>query len=305
MRGYIRIAIISDLHTVQKGKSKRILSEAFSSITEHEADIVLSAGDNVNGGQSGEYETLQASISEHLGGIPFYAALGNHDYFANDDHSIASDKARKRFFEDILRKTHLIDVYKNGTYSICFQGIHIIFLDCINNNKNFRFEEETEKWLESELEKSREEHIHIIVNHLPLAIHNLGRGKRNVQFMAGNNKLQKLIDCYDNIIYISGHTHYSLNSIYPSVEWDENGNIYINASSVGNAQAAPEVVSEVRRQTAGLFCDTAAYKELHGRLKSSSMGLFLDIYENKINICGYNFATKEYIPKCNFEFELK
>ena len=79
----IRIALVSDMHTTQKGRSKRILSEAFTAIREQKADLVISAGDNTNGCQTAEYEVLQNSVKNHLPEeTPFLAALGNHDYFA-------------------------------------------------------------------------------------------------------------------------------------------------------------------------------------------------------------------------------
>lgn len=298
----VRIALISDLHTTQKGKSKRILSEAFTTIREQGANFVICAGDNTNGGQAAEFEALQDSVNNHLPDTPFLAALGNHDYFANDLHSVASLESRKQFLNGMFQQSDSVSAFRNGNYSIWFYGIHIIFLDCINDNKNFRFGDEAEDWLTAELEKSRNERFSILVNHIPLSQHNLGRGKLDRVFMAGNNKLQKVIDRFSNVIYISGHTHYSLDSAYPSAEQDENGNIYINASSVGNAQVAPEVLQEVKRKTAELSPDDPEYKKLHKRLKASSLGWLLDVYEGGIKLAGYDFARKIEIRRSIFKF---
>lgn len=200
------IALISDFHTTEKGKSKRILSTAFTAIKEKRVDAVLSAGDNVNGCQQTEFDVLKASISNYLDGIPFYTALGNHDYFSNNPDDISNEKARDDFFNLMLDQNNSANRFQNGAYSLYLNGIHIIFLDCVQNSRNFRFDDEQAKWLESELEGSINDRFRFVVNHLPLAAHNLGCKKKTREFTAGDSKLQRIIDRYNNIIYISGHT---------------------------------------------------------------------------------------------------
>ncbi|MGN0502027.1 MAG: hypothetical protein ACI4HN_03785 [Ruminococcus sp.] len=80
--------------------------------------------------------------------------------------------------------------------------------------------------------RSQEDRLRIIVNHLPLAKHNLGCNKKTKKFISGDGRLQKLIDESGKIIYISGHIHNRLDSDFPSAEQDKSGNIYINAGSV-------------------------------------------------------------------------
>lgn len=300
----LTIAIISDLHTTEKGKCKRILDEAFEEIQKNKVDFVLSAGDNVNGCQQGEFDMLTASINNCLKDIPFYTALGNHDYFPNNQGDVPNKNARNEFFDKLLYKNDSVNRFQNGTYSLYLNGIHIIFLDCIQNKRNFKFDDEQAAWLESELEKSKDDRFRIVVNHLPLAEHNLGCKKKSKKFMAGNDKLQHIIDKYNNIIYISGHTHNRIDSDYSSAEQDEHENIYLNAGSIGNTQPCVLDTKRLKPIRASLTKDSEEYKALDRYFKMASMGLFLEIHDKYISVKGYDFSYKEYIERCNFVFEI-
>ena len=298
------IAIVSDLHTTEKGKSRRLLAEAFGAINQCRVDLVISAGDNVNGCQRNEFASLTASLKNHLFDIPFYVALGNHDYFPNNPDDVADENARNDFMNMLLAQNETVNRYKNGTYSMRFNGIHIIFLDCIQNNRNFKFDIDQAEWLKNELEKSKNDRFRIIVNHLPLAMHNLGRKRKVKEFMAGNGRLQKIIDGYNNIIYISGHTHNCIDSDYPSAEQDELGNIYLNSGSVGNTQPCLLDTKRLKPLRDSLPQDSDEYKELNRYFKMGSMGLFLEINDDCVCVKGYDFSQKEYIPRCDFVFNI-
>lgn len=300
----VRIALLSDFHAVQKGRSKRMLYDAFTAVKEHKADFVLSAGDNVNGCQQGEFDILYSSIENNIGDIPLYSALGNHDYFANDCKDTPCDEARSEFFENMLSHGEITGRHKFGSYSLRIKGIQVIFLDCIAGSEKFAFDEDLAEWLENELKESNNDRFRIIVNHLPLASHNLGCRNKNDAFMAGNSKLQSIIDSFGNIIYVSGHTHNRIDSDYPSAEQDENGNVYLNAGSVGNTQPCLNDIKRLKPLRDSLPKDSEEYKEINRYFKTASMGLFMDIYEDCITIKGYDFSQKKYIPRCNFIFSI-
>ena len=298
-----RIAVISDLHTVQKGNSKRQLFEAFEGVREQKADLVISAGDNTNSCQQGEFEILEASVRRHLGGIPFFAALGNNDYFSDRADMIPSPEARERYLDGIRQQNGYAGAGGFGTYTVCFNGIHLLFLDCIRDDAQFRFDDETAEWLRAELEDRRDAGLRILVNHLPLANHNLGCRKKTNAFMAGNNKLQRIMDDSGDIVYISGHTHNRPDSDYPSAEQDEYGNTYLNAGSIGNTQPCFRDMSNLRKIKNAVQADSSMAHEINQYFKTRSMGLFLDWYENGLAVNGYDFGSKKWIPRCSFVFE--
>ena len=298
------IAIVSDLHTTEKGKSKRLLAEAFSTINKQGADLDISAGENFNGCQQIEFDVLTASLYNHLSNIPFYAAYGNHDYFSNNPEDIADEGARNDFINMLLSQNETVKRFQNGAYSLHSNGIHFIFLDCIQNNQNFKFDKEQAAWLENELETSKNERFRIVVNHLPLALHNLGCKRKVKEFMAGNGILQGIIDRYNNTIYISGHTHNRIDSDYPSAEQDEFGNVYLNAGSVGNTQPCLLDTKRLKPLRVSLPKDSDEYKEINRYFKMGSMGLLLEINDDCVCVKGYDFSRNEYIKRCDFVFQI-
>ena len=300
----MRIAVISDLHTIQKGRCKRILSEAFSAIRETNTDFVISAGDNTNGCQQGEFVVLRESIRHHLGDIPFYSALGNHDYFSNHQDVIPCIDAREHFLKEMIEQNGSAEVFRYGTYSVRVNGIHIIFLDCIQNKPNFRFDDGLHEWLKKELEKSKDDRFRIIVNHLPLAEHNLGCRQKTHDFMAGNGKLQQLIYKAGKIIYISGHTHNRLDSDYPSAHQDGCGNVYINAGSIGNTQPCTKDTGNLKKLRLSLSKDNPMYTEINRYFKMSSMGWIMDIYKDVAALKGFDYSGAQYIPRASFLFQI-
>lgn len=62
--------------------------------------------------------------------------------------------------------------------------------------------------------------------------HNPKRGDRQ-PYLSRDDQLQRIIDAHRNIIFISGHTHVSMNSDVSCVERDKlRSNIYINDGSI-------------------------------------------------------------------------
>ena len=297
----VKIALISDLHTTVKGKSKRLLGEAFDALRGEEVDLVLSAGDNVNGCQAEEFATLEASLANHLKGIPFFAAAGNHDYFSNHPQDVPQPQARRVFFEKMRSQSFETARFQSGAYSLDFCGIHIIFLDCIRNQKRFCFDEEQALWLEGELENSRSAAWRIVVNHLPLAAHVLGTPKQKA-FMAGNTRLQKILDSHRRIIYVSGHTHNRIDSVYPSAEQDAFGNLYLNAGSVGNTQPCLYDLRRYRALRDSLPRDSEEYRAINRYFKMGSMGLLLRLDADEVQIDGFDFEHAQRIERAHFVF---
>ena len=300
----LTLGLISDLHTTGKGKSRRLLAQAFDALREEQTDLVLSAGDNVNGCQKEEFEVLETSLKNHLAGIPFFAAAGNHDYFSNHPQDVPQPEAREAFFETMLSQPFETTYFQNGNYVLNFQSHHIIFLDCIQNSKKFCFDEQTEQWLEAQLSQSEGEGWRIVVNHLPLGNHVLGTPKQKV-FMAGDTRLQNVLNRHGRVIYVSGHTHNSLDSVYPSAVRDTRGNIYLNAASVGNTQPCIYEMKLHKAQRKSLAKGSEAYRALDRYFKMGSMGLLVRLEDDAVYVEGYDFERDAYIARAHFIFRFK
>lgn len=297
----LTLGLISDIHTTGKGKSRRLLAQAFDALREEQVDLVLSAGDNVNGCQKEEFEVLETSLKNHLAGIPFFAAAGNHDYFSNHPQDVPQPEAREAFFETMLSQPFETTYFQNGNYVLNFQSHHIIFLDCIQNNKKFCFDEQTAQWLEAQLSQSEGEGWRIVVNHLPLGNHVLGTPKQKV-FMAGNARLQDMLNRHSRVLYVAGHTHYRIDSVYPSAEQDAHGNIYLNAGSVGNTQPCLYDVKQYKALRNSLPHDSEEYRNINRYFKMGSMGLLVRLANDAVHVDGYDFARGAYIDRAHFTF---
>ncbi len=86
------------------------------------------------------------------------------------------------------------------------------------------------KWLEAHLNRSDAE-WHILLCHAPLLAHNPKRSDTK-PYLSRDEQLQKNMDANENILFISSHTHISMES-GGCVEHDgARNNIYINDGSI-------------------------------------------------------------------------
>lgn len=103
-------------------------------------------------------------------------------------------------------------------------------------------------------------------------------------FMRDDFALQRILDDNRNIIYISGHTHFNLDSEFPFADYDsERNNIYVCAGGVTWASMSPN-----RKGDTLLHCN----------------GVLVEVTENTLTLRGKEFATGEFIDNCYFRVNL-
>lgn len=119
------------------------------------------------------------------------------------------------------------------------------------------------------------ERYRVVMIHFPLNSYTPGlAGRRQKSFVRDSLKQQKILEKHKNILFISGHTHYSLDSDSPSVLFDtDNQNAYVNTDSVENVIPNQK---EVRNGEAENV--------------SGSMWLYVRVFESTIKIDGIDFA---------------
>ena len=111
-------------------------------------------------------------------------------------------------------------------------GSEIIGLNCVSHWQRFKFPYGAQLvWLEGRLTAS-DAGRHILLCHAPLLAHNPKRGDTK-PYLSRDTQLQKIVDAHRNILFISGHTHISMESPVNGVEHDEaRNNIYLNDGSI-------------------------------------------------------------------------
>ena len=110
--------------------------------------------------------------------------------------------------------------------------IEIIGLNCVSHWRRFKFPYGAQlSWLERHLDTS-DARWHILLCHAPLMAHNPKRSDTK-PYLSRDEQLQRIMDAHGNILFISGHTHISMESPVNCVEHDEARNIiYLNDGSI-------------------------------------------------------------------------
>lgn len=198
------------------------------------ADAVLLAGDLTNDGTPEQLALIQQCIAECLQDMSVLAVAGNHDYPHQPSPMIRAEMCDFLDLQDWLlqRQKHPYGMDESGAWTVRMGEIEIIGLNCVWHWRRFKFKDGAQlNWLEKHLETS-DAIWHIILCHAPLLAHNPKRSDTK-PYLSRDEQLQHILDSHENIIFISGHTHVSMESPVGCVEHDEErSNIYINDGSI-------------------------------------------------------------------------
>ena len=233
MRPNARFAIMSDLHLSAKyGRIRQALRLV------KDADCVILPGDLTNDGAPEQFERFRQCTEEELPNVPVLAVAGNHDYPLHPLPMIYEGVESYDLFQNWLReRASRMGVgcveHACGAYSASLNGIDIVGLNAVSHWRRFVFPHGDQiSWLAAHLE-SQPETRHIVLCHAPLVAHNPGRNLGEAPYLSRDSSLQQVIDASRSVIFLSGHTHISVNDAKGCVEYDgTRDNLYINDSSV-------------------------------------------------------------------------
>lgn len=231
-RPIVRFGVMSDMHlteTTLRRKAYRILNAMKKGSAD--ADMLLLAGDMTNNGKPEQLELLYNIISENVA-CPVFSVTGNHDFPRSP---ITSGEMQYYDLQNKLLENSGATVESDisGAYSARIGQIEIIGLNCVTDYRKFRFPDGQIEWLQRHLDEENDALWHIILCHAPLIAHNPQRPADGHPYLNKDIKLGRIIDSHKNIIFISGHTHFSPNDYNGCVDFDEEkNNIYINDGSV-------------------------------------------------------------------------
>lgn len=225
----MRLLIMSDLHL-----SKKLWQVRKALKMCENADAVLLVGDLTNDGIPEQMALMQQSIAEVLPDTTVLAVPGNHDYPHFPRPMIWESFCDFEALRDWLlaRQPYPFVLDDSGAWAVRMGEIEIIGLNCVWHWRRFKFKDGAQlSWLEKYLETS-DARWHIILCHAPLLAHNPKRSDIK-PYLSRDEKLQSIIDAHKNILFISGHTHVSMESPAGCVERDTvRNNIYINDGSI-------------------------------------------------------------------------
>ena len=279
---HMKIIVFSDLHLSTKDwKVRRALRAA------SQADCVLLVGDITNDGTSEQFERFYRCISEILPNTSIFSVVGNHDVPKEPIPQTIDGISDYCSFQNFLlhqaeRLNWTIEFDTSGAYAACCGDFEIIGLNAVSHWRRFVFEDGAQlDWLDQHLKNSVTKHK-IFLCHAPLLDHAFHRPKQ--PYLNRNKQLQSILDEHKDIICLSGHTHYSLNSSFGCAEKDMLGNIYINTGSV---------------------CPTLlmSNESLQDEEWVEGNGVELDFYSDYLEIIGFSAKSKKRISRAYYRFE--
>lgn len=227
-----KISVLSDIHLTNKtGRTMRALKLASAS------DCILIAGDSVNDGTAEQLKLFRECVNTAVPNtVPLFSVGGNHDFPIKDEESDFDYWNLQNIFLERNKNLGInIEIHESGCWSAENDDIHIFGWKCVGENRNFFFGKKKEQleFLADRLEKNKDKKYHIVCSHAPLIAHNPQRKPDGQPYFDSDRSLQNIIDSYSNIIFVSGHTHFSPNDYSGCVDFDEErNNIYINDGSV-------------------------------------------------------------------------
>ena len=230
----MRVIAMSDLHLSRKPwQVRRALHLAKG------ADLLLLAGDMTNDGKPSQMQAIRRFIEEILPDTPVLAVAGNHDYplaplpripEGTDEYAALQAWLLAR----IEAFGFAVTAHLSGAYAVRMGDTEIIGLNAVSHWRRFVFQDGLQlQWLENRLADSTARR-HIILCHAPLLSRNPKRKAEIVKpYLSRDDQLQQIIDRHRNILFLSGHTHVSLNSPVGCVEYDKaRHNIFLNDGSI-------------------------------------------------------------------------
>lgn len=230
-------SVMSDLHLSGKtGRISRALSMAKYS--------VLIPGDLTNDGFAEQFDRFRCCIEENATDKLILSVTGNHDQLLKPEGTVAPYyDFQKYLFQRVDGLGYPVQEDPSGAYNVLVEEIDVIGLQCVTEGRKITFGTGAQlKWLERHLDEENNAKWHIILCHAPLLAHNPHRND-GASYFSKDGELQRIVNFHGNIIFISGHTHFSPNTKQGSVEYSrDTGTIYIDDGSVTPTELCGEAL---------------------------------------------------------------
>ena len=233
--------VMTDLHLSSKPwKVRKALSMG------KDYDAVLISGDMTNDGTQEQMELFWQCVNEVIPDVPVFTVTGNHDYprdpLPQIPHGVCDYPALQ---QKLLNRAETMGISyqldESGAFVATMADTKIIGLNAATHWRRFKFPDNAQlEWLVSHLQAS-EAKRHIILCHAPLRLHHPYRPENGECYLSRDSVLQRIIDAAQTeVIFLSGHTHYSMNCREGCVEMAEGNHLYINAGSIRPTALKPD-----------------------------------------------------------------
>ncbi len=251
MEGAVRLGFVTDLHLSDKpwrvGKALALAGTG---------DGVLCAGDMVNDGTAEQFALLRRLIEDRLPpDTPMLAVAGNHDFPVPSvpDTGEGFFVLQERLLDRAERLGLAVERGPGGGWAAGLKGVDIVGLNAAVPGRRLAFRDPEQLfWLDRHLTDTKAA-WHVVLCHAPLLSHNPQRRRPgDMPYFSRDGQLQKILEAHRNILFLSGHTHISMNCLTGCVETDRERRIlYVNGGSVRTTTLKPEEPLRPREWTDG------------------------------------------------------
>lgn len=251
-------------------------------------DGLLIAGDVTNYGKNAEWKNTENTLKKYNAADRTLLAVGNHDTWTRGD----GNRTTKGLFMEYTRKI-TGRMASNVYYSTEINGYSFIFLSSESDSTEGYFSNKQIKWFRAEMKKAAEKDLPIfVVCHWPINMtHGLpvSWGDDDYDDMTGGigkqcKKINKILQQYDNVFFISGHIH---NGLSGTDDAEENG--YQSLEKVGNIYS--------------LNLPTVWIGENGYPLPGT--GYTMEVYDDEILFRARNFISGTWIPEYDYAVQLE
>lgn len=280
-----KFLVLTDLHLSRKPWTVRRALAAG-----RDYDAVLITGDMTNDGTPEQLTLFWDILTELLPDTPVFAVTGNHDYPARPlphiFHGICEYPIlQKKLLARAETMGWEINRDESGAYAARKGNAEIFGLNAVTHWRRFKFPEGAQlDWLNARLSQSAARH-RILLCHAPLRQHRPYKPGDDAPYLSMDSRLQSILDAHTGFVFLSGHTHLSLNLPEGCAHRDSLGNLYFNAGSI-----RPTTLKPGEPLAPGEWVE--------------GNGTAMTLYADEIRLQGFSLKTGANISRACYRFPL-
>ncbi len=241
------------------------------------ADALVIVGDLTVTGMQTDYDSLKEVLQKTPHPKTMLFAIGNHEFhsaFRNKDgwlslKTFPNGVTKKQCIDLFLKNTGMPSVY----YEKWIKGYHFVVLGAepsgttaVHSYDHAVLSQRQLQWLDERLSASPTRRPTFVFLHQPIP-HTVAGSQQN--YIVDSDKLRQVLNKYPQVIFFSGHSHWTLKNQQRSMYRDRF--TMFNVSSVRNP-ITPD-----------------------SKLARDSEGLYVQVYSNKVVVMARDFTHKSWI----------
>ena len=288
----LTIAAVSDTHINDEarvallGAGLRDISSA-----DLDTDVVLFLGDSTDNGNTENWEMFTKAVNNNCTVNHKIVVLGNHDTWLSYDSEHEYGEALGNYLK--YANAIMGTSYTSAHFTYEVDGYQFIILASEETGVGADVSDAQLAWADRQLQaaaaKSAGKPIFVLMHQPMNYTHAVGdnEGSNGFNDNEASKKLRKILDKYENVIYISGHQHYGLS---------DGTDAYSNPDGFKTVEKVGDHITSVN-----LPCYTYGSYAFTGDPLIGD-GLIINVYADRVEFLGRNFVVggwldfKETVP---------